>query len=176
MYYSAIKNCDIANGEGVRVSLFVSGCRIHCKGCFNQGTWNFKNGKEFTKEVEDSIIKMLEPYYITGLTILGGEPFEEENQTSLLPFIERVKETYPEKNIWMYSGYYINRLLNGDKYIKGVTDKILEVIDVLVDGPFEEENKDISLQYRGSRNQTIWNMKTHEPYVINCPDMTSKNI
>lgn len=176
MYYSAIKNCDIANGEGVRVSLFVSGCRIHCKNCFNQGTWNFKNGKEFTKEVEDGIIKMLEPYYITGLTILGGEPFEEENQTALLPFIKRVKETYPEKSIWMYSGYYINRLLNGDKYIKGVTNEILDAIDVLVDGPFEEENKDISLQYRGSSNQTLWDMKTNKKYVIHCPDMTSKNV
>ncbi len=163
MYYSNLKNCDIANGEGVRVSLFVSGCRIKCKGCFNQGTWNFKNGKKFTKDVEDSIIKMLEPYYISGLTILGGEPFEEENQAALLPFIKRVKETYPEKSIWMYSGYYINRLLNGDKYVSGVTDKIFESIDVLVDGPYEEENKDITLQYRGSSNQTVWDLKLNKP-------------
>lgn len=163
MYYSNIKNCDIANGEGVRVSLFVSGCRIKCKGCFNQGTWNFKNGKEFTKDVEDSIIKMLEPYYISGLTILGGEPFEEENQAALLPFIKRVREAYPEKSIWMYSGYYISRLLNGDKYVSGVTDKIFESIDVLVDGPYEEENKDITLQYKGSSNQTVWDLKSNTP-------------
>lgn len=163
MYYSNIKNCDIANGEGVRVSLFVSGCRIKCKGCFNQGTWNFKNGKEFTKDVEDSIIKMLEPYYISGLTILGGEPFEEENQAALLPFIKRVREAYPEKSIWMYSGYYIGRLLNGDKYVSEVTDKIFESIDVLVDGPYEEENKDITLQYRGSSNQTVWDLKSNTP-------------
>lgn len=166
MYYSNIKNCDIANGEGVRVSLFVSGCRVKCKGCFNQGTWNFQNGKPFTKEVEDKIISMLEPYYISGLSILGGEPFEEENQTALLPFIKRVRKTFPDKNIWMYSGYYINRLLNGDKFIKGVTDEILESIDVLVDGPFIEEEKDITLLYRGSRNQTVWDMKTNKEYIF----------
>jgi anaerobic ribonucleoside-triphosphate reductase activating protein len=157
MYFGSIKKNDIANGEGVRVSLFVSGCRNKCKNCFNPETWNFKYGKEFTKTIEDEIIKSLEPSWINGLTILGGEPFEPENQRDLVEFIKRVKNTYPNKNIWMYSGY----LLDKDIYPKDgivhtdVSVEILKNIDILVDGKFVEELKNLSLKFRGSSNQRI---------------------
>ena len=111
MYYGEIKKCDIANGEGVRVSLFVSGCRHHCKGCFNEETWDFHYGKEFTAETEEEILKALEPEYINGLSLLGGEPFEPENQAVLVPFLRKVKERYPKKDIWCYSGYLLDREL-----------------------------------------------------------------
>ena len=141
MHFGSIKKNDIANGEGVRVSLFVSGCRNKCKNCFNPETWNFKYGNEFTKEVEEDIIKSLEPSWINGLTILGGEPFEPENQKDLVEFIKRVRNTYPKKTIWMYSGYLFDQELRpteGNVHTE-VTDEILSNIDVLVDGKFIEE-------------------------------------
>lgn len=157
MYYGEIKKIDIANGDGVRVSLFVSGCRIHCPGCFNAMTWDFCYGKEFTQDTEKEIIEALEKDFISGLTVLGGEPFEPENQKVLAPFLKKVKELFPKKNIWCYSGYiYETELLAEDgKAHTEVTEEMLSYIDVLVDGPFVEELKDISLVFRGSSNQRI---------------------
>lgn len=156
MYFGEIKNCDIANGIGVRVSLFVSGCTHHCKNCFNPQTWDFSFGKEFTDETENQIIKMLEPNYITGLTVLGGEPFEPANQKCLLPFLQRVKKTYPNKTIWIYTGYLLDEeLLKESRARCEYTDGILAVTDVLVDGEFVEELKSITLLFRGSSNQRI---------------------
>lgn len=161
MNYGNIKLTDIANGEGVRVSLFVSGCRNHCRGCFNAETWNFAFGRPFTEKTEDDIIEALAPGYIAGLSVLGGEPFEEENQRELLPFLRRVRAAYPEKTIWCYTGYvYDTDLLpaGGRKHCEA-TDEMLSLIDVLVDGPYIEEQRDISLQFRGSRNQRILRLK-----------------
>ena len=157
MYYGEIKKLDIANGDGVRVSLFVSGCRIHCPGCFNAMTWDFCYGKEFAQDTEKEIIEALEKDFISGLTLLGGEPFEPENQKVLAPFLKKVKELFPKKNIWCYSGYiYETELLAEDgKAHTEVTEEMLSYIDVLVDGPFVEELKDISLVFRGSSNQRI---------------------
>ena len=157
MHYGTIKKMDIADGEGVRVALFVSGCRIHCKGCFNANTWDFCYGQPFTEETEKEILKALEPPFISGLTVLGGEPFEIENQKALFPFVKKVRETFPQKNIWFYSGYiYETDLLppEGKQHCE-VTEELLNMIDVLVDGPFIEEQKDLSLAFRGSRNQRI---------------------
>ena len=159
MNYGEIKNYDIANGEGVRVSLFVSGCTHRCKGCFNEMTWDFNYGKPFTAETEDEILKMLEPYYIDGLTLLGGEPMEKSNQQALLPFLRRVKEAYPHKNIWCYTGYTLETDLLTGRARTEFTDEILSLIDVLVDGEFILEQKDISLAFRGSSNQRIIDMK-----------------
>ena len=146
MNYAEIKNFDIANGLGVRVSLFVSGCTHHCKNCFNQMTWDFKYGKEFNQEVEDLIIDYLKPEHITGLSLLGGEPMEPSNQRALLPFIKRVKELYPQKDIWCYTGYLFDQeLLSESRARCEVTDELLSYIDVLVDGKFVEELKDLSL-------------------------------
>jgi anaerobic ribonucleoside-triphosphate reductase activating protein len=161
MNYSTIKKTDIANGEGVRVSLFVSGCRNHCRGCFNRETWDFASGKPFTAEIQDDVLSALAPGYIAGLTVLGGEPFEEENQKELLPFLKRVRAAYPEKTIWCYTGYVYDRDVqpaDGRKHCEE-TDEILSLIDVLVDGPYIEEQRDISLQFRGSRNQRILTLK-----------------
>ena len=155
MNYGEIKNCDIANGVGVRVSLFVSGCTHHCKNCFNSETWDFDYGKKFDDDVQDTIIKMLSPEYIAGLTILGGEPFEPSNQEALLPFIKRVKEKLPQKNIWMYSGYTYEELTVSSRARCQHTDEILSLIDVLVDGRFVEEKKKITLKFRGSENQRV---------------------
>lgn len=160
MHYCNIKNCDIANGSGVRVSLFVSGCRNHCKNCFQPETWDFSYGEEFTAEAEKRILEMLSPSYINGLTVLGGEPFEEENQRALLPFLRKVREAYPEKDIWMYSGYLFEDMLTEGMRPKcEVTDELLSLIDVLVDGRYEEEKKNISLKFRGSENQRIIDVK-----------------
>ncbi len=162
MYYGQIKKIDVANGEGVRVSLFVSGCRNRCKGCFQKDTWDFCFGTPFTQATEDEIIWSLGEDYISGLTILGGEPFEEENQTVLTPFLRRVKLSYPDKNIWCYTGYIYERDLkneNGRKHID-CTEEMLSYIDVLVDGPFILEKKNISLPFRGSENQRI--IRLHE--------------
>lgn len=160
MHYGEIKNCDIANGSGVRVSLFVSGCTNRCKNCFQPQTWDFGYGEKFTRETEDRIIAMLEKEYIAGLTVLGGEPFEPQNQRALLPFIKRVRQTLPEKNIWAYSGFTIEEMLtDGEKPNCEVTRELLGLIDVLVDGRFVEEQKDISLKFRGSRNQRIIDVK-----------------
>ena len=160
MYYGNIKNTDIANGEGVRVTLFVSGCTHHCKNCFNKETWDFCYGKPFTKEVEDELIKMLEPDYIKGLTLLGGEPMEPQNQASLLPFLKRVRETYGnKKNIWCYTGYVLDRdLLKESRAKCEHTEELLKNIDVLVDGPFIESLKNLSLKFRGSSNQRVINL------------------
>jgi anaerobic ribonucleoside-triphosphate reductase activating protein len=156
MYYGQIKYNDIANGEGVRTSLFVSGCRLKCKDCFNSATWSFQYGNEFTKEVENQILESLKPGHVSGLTVLGGEPMEEENQAQLLPFLKRVKEVYPNKNIWLYSGYLHDEdLVEGGRKHTEHTDEILNLVDVMVDGPFVSELKDISLRFRGSSNQRL---------------------
>lgn len=159
MKYGKIKNTDIANGPGVRVSLFVSGCRNHCHGCFNPETWDFHYGKNLTTDVMDRIVKSLTPWWISGLTILGGEPFEPENQPAVLRLIRKVKRLLPLKTIWCYSGYTFEDLAgwSGNQSPQRIkeTDSILNQIDVLVDGPFIEEEKDISLLFRGSSNQRL---------------------
>lgn len=156
MYYGSIKSYDIADGPGVRVSLFVSGCRHHCRGCFNAETWDFAYGKFYTQETEDKIIRMLEADYIQGLTVLGGEPFEPENQPEVVKLLRRVKEVYPEKDIWCYSGYcYDTDMQKGGIVYTDVTEEMLSCIDVLVDGEFVEELKDITLLFRGSKNQRL---------------------
>ena len=156
MNYGNIKECDIADGPGVRVSLFVSGCRHHCKGCFNKETWDFDYGMPYTKETEDEIIRLLAPSYIQGITLLGGEPFEPENQKELAGLLKRVRETYPDKDIWCYTGYlYDVELPEGGRVHTAVTEEMLSYIDVLVDGEFIEEEKDVTLVFRGSRNQRI---------------------
>ena len=160
MNYGEIKKYDIANGLGVRVSLFVSGCRHHCKGCFNSETWDFDYGKPYTDETEAEILKALKPGYIAGLTLLGGEPFEPENQRVLVELLRKVRALYPEKNIWTYTGFiYDKDLVKGGRAYTEVTDEMLSYIDMLVDGPFIEEQKDITLQFRGSRNQRLIELK-----------------
>lgn len=159
MYYGEIKNCDIANGIGVRVTLFVSGCTNRCKGCFQPETWDFSYGKPYTKETEDSLIELLRPSYITGLTLLGGEPFEPSNQRELVNLLHRVKSELPSKNVWAFSGFTLESLLEREPHPRcEVTDEMLSMIDVLVDGKFEEDKKDISLRFRGSSNQRIIDM------------------
>lgn len=157
MNYAEIKKCDIANGEGVRVSLFVSGCTHRCKGCFNPETWDFRYGKPFTKEVQGEILESLKPDYIAGLTLLGGEPFEPVNQKELLPFLKEVKKCFPEKSIWCYTGYTLEKDLQSEngRANCACTRELLKLIDVLVDGEFVEEQKDISLVFRGSANQRL---------------------
>lgn len=160
MHYGEIKPCDIANGVGVRVSLFVSGCTNRCKNCFQPETWDFGYGEEFTAETENEIIAMLDKGYITGLTVLGGEPFEPQNQRSLLPFIKRVGDTLPDKTVWVYSGFTIEEMLTEGSHPNcEVTRELLGLIDVLVDGRFVEEEKDITLKFRGSRNQRLIDVK-----------------
>ena len=156
MNYGTIKNYDIANGTGVRVSLFVSGCRHHCKGCFNSETWDFNYGNPYTKEVEAQILEALKPAYIQGFSLLGGEPFEPENQKELAGLLQKIKESYPEKNVWCYTGYlYDVDLIPGGKVYTEYTDQMLDCIDNLVDGEFIEAEKDLTLEFRGSRNQRI---------------------
>ncbi len=157
MNYAAIKVNDIANGTGVRVSLFVSGCTHHCPGCFNAEAWDFDYGEPFTAAVEDRILAALEPSYVTGLSLLGGEPLEPVNQRALMPFLHRVKEQFPQKTVWCYSGYLLDRdLLPADgRAHTEVTEELLSMLTVLVDGPFIEAQKDISLRFRGSSNQRI---------------------
>lgn len=161
MNYAEIKNCDIANGEGIRVSLFVSGCTHHCKNCFNSEAWDFEYGQPFTEEIEDKILEYLSPDYVDGLSLLGGEPFEPQNQQALLPFLKKVKEKYPNKNIWCYSGYLLDEeLLKESRARCEYTDEMLSLIDVLVDGEFVQDLYDISLAYRGSSNQRIIDVKS----------------
>lgn len=156
MNYGEIKKTDIANGPGVRVSLFVSGCTHHCRGCFNPETWAFDYGQEFTRAVKEELFALLEPEFIEGLTLLGGEPMEPENQRVLMPFLKEVRRRYPHKTIWCYTGYLLDEQLWKESAARcEVTDDILQLLDVLVDGEFVEEEKDISLQFRGSRNQRI---------------------
>lgn len=156
MYYGAIKNFDIANGIGIRVSLFISGCRNCCKGCFQPQTWDFNYGQEFTPETEEQILKLLGSNHIKGFSLLGGEPFEEENQAVLAPFLEKIKQTYPQKDIWCWTGYLYDKDLSagGRKHTEH-TDRMLACIDTLVDGPFIEEQRNLMLEFRGSENQRI---------------------
>lgn len=156
MNYCNVKNCDIANGVGVRVSLFVSGCRNRCKNCFQPETWDFNYGKPFDEQTEEKLIKMLTPSYINGLTVLGGEPMEPENQRALLPFLKKVKAAYPQKTIWLYTGFTLEELRSPDcRAHTEYTDEILKLLTVLVDGRFVEEKKNISLRFRGSENQRL---------------------
>ena len=160
MNYAGIKYCDIANGLGCRTVLFVSGCRNHCEGCFQPQTWDFGYGEPFDEKVQKEVLDSLEPYYIQGLTLLGGEPMEPENQKALLPFVKKVKERYPNKNIWAFTGYiYDQDLVSGGRKHTEDTDELLSLIDVLVDGPFRQEQKDISLKFRGSTNQRILDLQ-----------------
>ena len=160
MNYGTIKPTDIANGEGVRVSLFVSGCTHHCPGCFNYVTWDFNYGESFTKETEDEILNLLSRNYIDGLSLLGGEPMEPCNQRCLVNLVDRFKEKYPNKTLWIYTGYtYDEDLIPGGKAYCEVTDRILDQCDVMVDGEFVESLKDISLKFRGSSNQRILNIR-----------------
>ena len=157
MNYGAIKYFDIANGVGVRTSLFVSGCRIHCPGCFNAEAQDFGFGKPLERQTEDAIIDSLRPSFVAGLSLLGGDPMEPENQRVLLHFVERVVEELPDKDIWCYSGYVYDRDLvpGGSHWLEGVTDRLLDCVDVLVDGPFVATKKDITLRFRGSANQRL---------------------
>ena len=158
MNYAEIKKFDIANGLGIRVSLFVSGCTHHCKNCFNSIAWDFNYGKEFTKEVEYSIIKMLNNPSVSGLTLLGGEPMEPVNQEGLIDFLRRVKKEVPNKNIWCYTGYTLEHDLLTGRAHTPITEEILSYIDVLVDGKYVEELKSLMLKFRGSSNQRIINI------------------
>ena len=153
MNFGMIKKHDIADGVGVRVSLFVSGCRHHCRGCFQPETWDFSYGNPFTEETEREILEALAPSYIDGLTLLGGEPMEPENQRVLLPFLRRVKETYPEKTVWCYSGYTLEQLRSTAAC--ECTEEMLSLMDVLVDGEFVEAKKNLRLRFRGSENQRL---------------------
>lgn len=157
MNYCNIKPRDIADGVGVRVTLFVSGCRNHCKNCFQPETWDFNYGDPFTKEVEEHILEQLSPDFVAGLTLLGGEPFEQENQRGLLPFLQRVRREKPKKTIWAYSGFTWEELTGAvpARCRCEVTDEVLSLLDVLVDGRFVEELKDIRLRFRGSANQRV---------------------
>ena len=150
MNYCGLKKTDIANGPGVRVSLFVSGCRNHCPGCFQPETWAFDYGQPFTEKIEDEVIKALRPSWIQGLSILGGDPMEPESQKALLPLLKRVREELPDKDVWLYTGYLLEDMKDSP---------LLPYADVLVDGPFVEAEKDISLPFRGSRNQRIIRLK-----------------
>ena len=156
MNYASIKNCDIANGEGVRVTLFVSGCTNHCENCFQPETWDFNYGEPFTPAVEEKLIEMLRPGFINGLTLLGGEPMEPQNQRALLPFLRRVRKELPEKTIWAFSGFTWEELNTpGSHSCCEVTPELLTLLDVLVDGRFVQALYDISLRFRGSSNQRI---------------------
>lgn len=164
MNYAEIKYSDIANGEGVRTSLFVSGCRRGCPGCFNSGAWSFAAGEPFTREVEDRIIESLDHPFADGLTVLGGEPMEPENQRGLVSFLERVRARFPRgmhadgspaKSIWCFTGDVLDELMPGGRHHTEVTDRVLDTIDILVDGPWMQELYDISLRFRGSSNQRL---------------------
>ena len=161
MHFGNIKKNDIANGEGVRVSIFVSGCSHKCPGCFNDIAWPFEYGEEFTQEVEDEIIEACKPSYIRGLSLLGGEPFEKSNQLGLISLIRRFKKEFPNKDIWCYTGYLMdNDILNPESSIQTeVTKELIESIDVLVDGKFILKLKDISLKFKGSSNQRVIDVK-----------------
>jgi anaerobic ribonucleoside-triphosphate reductase activating protein len=156
MNYATIKNCDIANGPGVRVSLFVSGCTHRCKGCFNEIAWDFNYGEPFTQKTIDDILEMLKPDHIKGITLLGGEPFEPQNQPALLDLLRQIKKEYPQKSVWAFSGYLFDKdILAGKLGPWEITREYISYLDVLVDGPFIQEKKDLSLRFRGSSNQRL---------------------
>lgn len=156
MNYGTIKNCDIANGEGVRVSLFVSGCTHHCHNCFNPETWSFSYGSPFDEQAQSKLLTLLSPDYIDGLSLLGGEPFEPDNQRALVPFLKKVRAQYPGKTIWCYTGYTLESDLLSESHARcECTDEMLSLLDVLVDGEFIEAQKNISLAFRGSENQRL---------------------
>ena len=162
MNYAKIKKCDVANGPGVRVSLFVSGCNHHCKNCFNSEAWDFNYGNQFSEEQANEIIEDLKPSYITGLSLLGGEPFEKVNQEGLVPLVKKVKETYPDKKIWCYTGFTFDKQILGQmigEEHRETTKEMLENIDYIVDGKFVEELKDPTLKFKGSKNQRIIDVK-----------------
>ncbi len=173
MKYADIKTVDVANGKGVRVSLFVSGCNHHCKGCFNSQAWDFNYGNDFTEKQIDQIINELDHPYISGLSLLGGEPLEHINQKGLLPLLKKVKEKFPEKDIWCYTGYTFDKDIIENMFNNwDETKEVMSYIDVLVDGKFEEDKKDLKLKFRGSSNQRIidvqQSLKTHKviPYEV----------
>ncbi len=163
MRYAQIRSCDIANGAGIRTSLYIQGCSRHCKGCFNQETWDFEGGKPWTKEIEDEYISLIGKPQIVGTTILGGEPLEPQTREDLLVLVKRIRSTYPNKTIWIYSSYLYEELLEECR-------EILEQIDVLVDGMFVEELRDLSLKFRGSSNQRVIDvnvsLKKQEVYTL----------
>ena len=165
MNYASIRECDIANGEGVCVTLFVSGCTRHCKGCFNPDQWSFDYGEPFDEKAEDTVFGYLAPSYIAGLSILGGEPMEPANQRALVPFLRRLRDRFGlAKTVWVYTGCVLETQLKaeGSRWRTEVTDEMLDLVDVLVDGPFVEELKDISLKFRGSSNQRIINLREYK--------------
>ncbi len=162
MKYAKIKKCDVANGPGVRVSLFVSGCNHHCKNCFNREAWDFNYGNDFTEKEQNQIIEDLKPEYISGLSLLGGEPFERQNQEGLVPLVKKVKQTYPNKKIWCYTGFTFDKQILGEmieQENRETTKNLLDNIDYIVDGRFVEELKDPKLRFRGSSNQRIIDVK-----------------
>lgn len=179
MNYAAIKSYDVANGPGVRVSLFVSGCTHHCKGCFNAEAWDFNYGEPFTPQVEEQILADLKPWYIRGFSLLGGEPFEPENQKALLPLMRRIRAAYPEKTVWCYTGYdYEKDILAGRLGSWEITRELLECIDILVDGEFHQQEKDLTLRFKGSRNQRIIDVKASrqaDAVVLWDPDKPEEN-
>lgn len=165
MNYAKIVPLDVANGTGIRVSLFVSGCPHHCFNCFNQETWDESYGQPYTKDTEDEIIKLLRHPHVRGLTLLGGEPFTIEHQRILWPLIQRIKQELPQKDIWGYTGYLINDLLPAGRAYCEITTNILQHLDMLVDGPFVEAKKDLRLNFRGSSNQRLIDKKQLLEYI-----------
>ena len=160
MNYATIKNCDIANGPGIRISLFVSGCTHRCKGCFNEVAWDFDYGQPFTQQTIDEILSLMEPPHIAGITILGGEPFEPQNQPAVLELLRQIKAKMPEKSIWAFSGYLFEKdILAGRLGPKEITKELIGYLDVLVDGPFIMEQKNLMLRFRGSSNQRLIDVK-----------------
>lgn len=161
MNYAEIKYCDIANGEGVRTSIFVSGCTHRCKNCFNKIAWDFNYGNEFTDEVTDNVLNSCAPEYISGVSLLGGEPFEPENQPALCEFLKKFKSLYPTKNVWCYTGYTYEELIGQteSRCRTDKTDEMLDMIDVLVDGKFVEELHSVMLKFKGSSNQRLIDLK-----------------
>lgn len=158
MYYATIKKVDIANGIGVRVSLFVSGCTHHCPECFNEIAWDFHYGEEFTDQTIDDLIELMRQPHIQGLSLLGGEPMEPVNQEGLLPLLQRMHQELPNKDVWCYTGYFLEDILKGGRAHCSVSDELLSYIDVLVDGPFILAEKNIRLKFRGSNNQRVIDM------------------
>ena len=158
LHYATIKNCEIANGPGGRISLFVSGCTHHCKGCFNEVAWDFDYGEPFTQQTIRTILDMMKPGYIKGLTLLGGEPFEPQNQGPIVELLRQVKKAYPQKSIWAFSGYLYEKITSHTLGDWAVTQEFLSYLDVLVDGPFVEEKKNLALRFRGSENQRLIDM------------------